>query len=91
MDRVVALGEGPVDVDELEADELETALLEAGEDPADEEALDAVGLDEDEGTFGHVQVPCSRGWTRNSTSATGRASGLGQPFRWYAGIPGGKS
>ena len=40
-------------MDELQADELEAALLEPGEDPADQEALDAVGLDEDEGAFSH--------------------------------------
>ena len=45
------LGERAVDVDELEPDDLEAALLVAGEDPPDQLALDAVGLDEDEGSF----------------------------------------
>ena len=53
VDGVVALGELAVDGHELEADEPQAALLVAGEDPADEQALDAVGLDEDEGAFGH--------------------------------------
>jgi hypothetical protein len=77
MDGVVALGEFPVDVDELQADELQAALLEAGEDPADEEALDAVRLDEDEGAFGHVQVPWLRGeWRRNSSSGAEAMPGV---------------
>ena len=49
--RVMALGEVAIDVHELEPDDLEAALLVAGEDPADQLALDAVGLDEDEGPF----------------------------------------
>ena len=55
---VVPLGEVAIDVDELEPDELEAALLVAGEDAADQLALDAVGLDEDEGPFGawHVSL-----------------------------------
>ncbi len=53
VDRVVLLGQVAAHLDELEPDELEPALLEAADDPADEQALDAVGLDEDEGAFGH--------------------------------------
>ena len=53
VDRVMAFGQRPVDLDELQADELEPALLVALEDPADEQALDAIGLDEDECAFGH--------------------------------------
>ena len=60
--RVVALGEVAVDADQLEPDELEAAFLVAREDPADQLALDAVGLDEDEGSFGawHVYLGYGR-------------------------------
>ena len=56
------LGEGAVDVHELEADELEPALLEPGEHPADQQALDAVGLDEEERSleFRHGFAQASR-------------------------------
>jgi hypothetical protein len=53
VDGVVALGQLAIDLDELEPDDLEAALFVAGEDPADQLALDAVGLDEDEGALGH--------------------------------------
>ena len=52
--RVVALGQVARGLDELEPDDLQAALLIARQDPPDEQALDAVGLDEDEGSF--------RGW-----------------------------
>ena len=51
VDRVVLLGQGAVDVHELEADELEAALLEPREHATDELALDAVGLDEEQGAL----------------------------------------
>src|SRR4029078_7879091 len=53
---LIALGERPSDVHELEPDELEAARLVPGEDAADQLALDAVGLDEDEGPFGAWHV-----------------------------------
>ena len=37
---------------ELHGDEFESLLLESLDDVADEEALDAVGLDHDEGSLG---------------------------------------
>ena len=49
--RVVALGQAAIDLDELQPDQPKAAILVAGEDPADKLALDAVGLDEDEGPF----------------------------------------
>ena len=49
----MAFGQLAIDLDQLQADELQATLLEAGQDPPDEQALDAVGLDEDEGAFGH--------------------------------------
>jgi hypothetical protein len=49
----MALGEVARDRDQLQADELQAAVLVPGEDPAGQEALDAVGLDEDEGAFVH--------------------------------------
>src|SRR5439155_11982232 len=42
VDRVVALGEIAVDLDQLEADELEPALLEARQDSAGQQALHSV-------------------------------------------------
>ena len=62
MRRVVPFGEVAVDPHELEPDELEPARLVAREDPADQLALDAVGLDEDEGSFGawHVYLGYGR-------------------------------
>ena len=39
---------------ELETDDAQAALLVALDDAADELALDAVGLDEDEGPLAHV-------------------------------------
>lgn len=44
--------------DELEADELETLGLEPLDDLADKPALDAVGLDHDEGTLGDIAHGC---------------------------------
>ena len=51
MHGVVLLGQRAVDVDQLQADDLEAPLLEPGDDPAHELALDAVGLDEEEGAL----------------------------------------
>ena len=51
---VVPLGERPVHLHELEPHDAQAALLVALEDAADEQALDAVGLDEDQGSFAHV-------------------------------------
>jgi len=53
VDGVVPLGQIAVDLDKLEPDDPQSALFVAGEDPADQLALDAVGLDEDEGALGH--------------------------------------
>jgi len=53
---VMALGEITIDLDELEPDELEPAILVAREDAPDQLTLDAVGLDEDEGSFGAWHV-----------------------------------
>jgi hypothetical protein len=50
---IVALGQIAVHLHELEAHDLEAALLEAGDDPARQLALNAIGLDEDEGSLGH--------------------------------------
>ena len=58
MDRVVPLGQVARDLDQLQADELQAAVLVAGEDPAGEQALDAVGLDQDEGAFVHGRLLC---------------------------------
>ena len=54
VDLVVRLGQGAVDLDELEADQLQPAVLVALQEPTDQQALDAVGLDEDEGPFVHA-------------------------------------
>jgi hypothetical protein len=43
VDRVVALGQVAIDLDELEPDDAQSALLEPGDDPAGQEALDAIG------------------------------------------------
>ena len=51
MRGIVRFGKGAIDLDELEPDDLEAALLVAREDAPHELALDAVGLDEDEGPF----------------------------------------
>ena len=48
---VMALGEVAVDAHQLERDEVQAATLEAPDHLADEAALDAVGLDQDEGAF----------------------------------------
>jgi hypothetical protein len=73
VDRVMTLGEFPVDLNELEPDQLQAALLEAGQDPADEEALDAVGLDEDEGAFGHgITILSLGGALRSRIAGDGR-------------------
>ena len=69
MGRVVPLGEVAVDLDQLEADDLEAALLVAREDPTGQLALDAVGLDEDEGAFGHGRSPSGGGWSGRAASA----------------------
>ncbi len=62
VDGVVLLGELARYPDELEADDLEAALFVPGEDAADEQALDAVGLDEDEGAFGHGRSCSDWAW-----------------------------
>src|SRR4051812_14761588 len=51
MGRVVAFGEVAVDAHELQPDDLQAPRFVSSEDPPDQLALDAVGLDEDEGTF----------------------------------------
>jgi hypothetical protein len=53
MDGVVPLRQLAIDFDELQPDDPQAPLFIAGEYPADKLALDAVGLDEDEGTLGH--------------------------------------
>ena len=62
MHRVVLLREDPLHLDELEAHELEAPLFEPGEDATHEQALDAVGLDEQEGALeiGHGASCASR-------------------------------
>jgi hypothetical protein len=47
-------GELAVDGAELEGDDVEALALDAGEDLADQLALDAVGLDQDQGAFSHA-------------------------------------
>src|SRR3990172_1880123 len=59
MDRVVALGQRPIDRHELEPDDLEPALLESGDDPPAQLALNAIGLDEDECSLGHWISTCA--------------------------------
>ena len=68
------LGEVALDVDELEPDDLEAALLVAGEDAPDQLALDAVGLDEDEGAFGHAGSPSDGGSVVGSVEGMGRTA-----------------
>ena len=53
MDRVVAVGQGPVYVHQLEADDPEPALLEPAENATRQQALDGVGLDQDDRAFVH--------------------------------------
>ena len=81
MDGVVPLGERPIDVDQLQPDELQAALLEAGEDPPDEQALDAVGLDQDEGAFVHVSS--WMGWSGRRDSGRIGGCGVGP---WSGGV-----
>ncbi len=82
VDGVVPLGQLAVDLHELEADDLEAALLEAGEDPARQESLDAVGLDQDEGSFVHG-APCvmSGGGAGGSLQAEATRHRPGAPGR----------
>ena len=77
MCRVVPLGEVAIDPNELEPDDLEAACFVAREDAADQLALDAVGLDEDEGSFGawHVFLGYGRGGRRGIVSDGRRGSG----------------
>jgi hypothetical protein len=49
----VPLGQIAIHLDKLEPGDLEAALFETGDDTADQLALDAVGLDEDEGALDH--------------------------------------
>ena len=58
VDGVVALGKRTVDVEQLEADDAQAALLVALDDAPDQLALDAIGLDEDEGALAHVCSFC---------------------------------
>ena len=51
VSRIVSLGQPAIDMHQLESDDLEAALLVARENSADQLALDAVGLDQDEGPF----------------------------------------
>jgi hypothetical protein len=53
MLRVVALRGLARRDHQLQAHDAQAALLVALEQPTDQQALDAVGLDEDEGAFGH--------------------------------------
>ena len=50
---VVLLGQLAVDRAQLQRDEVEPLALDPGEDLADQPAPDAVGLDQDQGAFGH--------------------------------------
>ncbi len=51
---VVGLRGRAVGQHQLEADEAQATLLVALDETADQQPLDAVGLDEHKGTFGHV-------------------------------------
>ena len=73
MGGVVLLGELTLDLDELEPHDLEATLLVPGEDAAGQLALDAVRLDEDEGSFGHADSP-SVGGSAASSAASAVAS-----------------
>src|SRR4051812_28876184 len=88
MDRVVAFRELPGDVDHLQADDLQATVLVSGEDPAGQEALDAVGLDQDEGSFVHVSSrvgsesvvsgsPSGSSGSSGSESSGGSTEGVG--------------
>src|SRR5688572_8501927 len=77
MGGVVLLGELTLDLDELEPHDLEAALLVPGEDPAGQLALDAIRLDEDEGSFGHADSPLVGGSSGSYADASADASGSG--------------
>ena len=79
----MALGVVAVDPDQLETGELEAAFLVARDDPADQLALDAVGLDEDEGSFGawHVYL----GYGRAGPAGLYRMGPVGSVGRGFAG------
>ena len=51
MLRVVLLRDGRLDHLELERDQRQALALDPGDDLADQLPLDAVGLDQDEGSF----------------------------------------
>jgi hypothetical protein len=53
-----------IDFDELESDYPQATLFVAAEDPTDQLSLDAVGLDEDEGAFGHFTNTAAVDWIR---------------------------
>ena len=57
MHRVVALRHLPWNGQQPQADDLQALPLEARHDLADEPALDAVGLDQDEGAFHGPAAP----------------------------------
>ena len=85
MIRVVPLEEVLREFRELQAHDLETLALEAPENLADEAALDAVGLDEDEGGFhgGHAGSPEFGGAPR-TVSDRGRSASSGATAGWTA-------
>ena len=78
----MALGQGTVDQDELQADELEPPRFVALQDASHEQALDAIRLDEDECAFGHdpsrrsgdAGSRCSVGVGAAGSSASGRSA-----------------
>jgi len=50
-------GKRPLDAHKLHADNSQTPLLETPDDLARQAALDAIGLDNDEGTFHEIDPP----------------------------------
>jgi hypothetical protein len=62
MGVVVPFGQIAIDLHQLQPHDLEPPLLVPREDATRQLALDAIGLDEDEGAFDHSGSPCG-GWS----------------------------
>ena len=89
MDGVVPLGERAIDVHELEPGDLEPALLVPREDATDQLALDAVGLDQDEGSFGLRHVDLGYGGAGRRGIVSDRDAGSGVGSASPSSVPGG--
>ena len=74
VNGVVTLGEIAIHLHQLESHDLQAAFLETRNQASGEQPLDGIGLDQDEGAFGHDYSGLSDGWFGGSPPSSGGPS-----------------